>query len=143
VTAKNFTIRPATWSNDAAAIKAVRHKVFIEEQKVPEQLESDHYDTKSEYVVAKANDGQAIGCARLQPDGKVTRIAVLENWRRLGIGSEMLKELISIAKHRQQKTLYMHAQVQAKALYEAFGFKVSGDVFVEAGIEHVKMMRDL
>jgi len=139
----NFTIRSATWNNDSAAIKAVRHAVFIQEQEVPEELESDQFDADSAYVLAEAKDGQAIGCARLQPNGKVTRIAVLEKWRRLGVGSEMLKELISMAKRRQQKTLYMHAQVQAKALYEAFEFKSSGDVFTEAGIEHVKMTRDL
>lgn len=143
MTANKFHVRSATWSNDATAIKAVRHRVFIQEQNVPEELESDHFDTNSAYVLAESSNGQTIGCARLQPDGKVTRIAVLENWRRLGVGSEMLKELISMAKHQQQKTLYMHAQLQAKALYKAFGFKATGEVFTEAGIEHVKMTRDL
>jgi len=141
--AKTFTVRRASWTNDATAIQAVRHEVFILEQKVPEDLESDEYDTSSVYVLAETNDGQAIGCARLQRNGKVTRIAVVEKWRRRGVGSEMLKELISMATDQQHKSLYMHAQLQAKALYETLEFKVSGEVFLEAGIEHIKMTRDI
>ena len=39
--------------------------------------------------------------------------------------------------------LYLHAQVSAVSFYEKRGFKISGDVFDEAGIPHQEMELNL
>lgn len=136
-----FIIRSASWDADKKALMHVREIVFVHGQNVPASLESDDYDPVSSYVLAETTDGTPIGCARLQPDGKVTRIAVLEHWRRHGIARQMLSKVIEIADHQSITSLYLHAQLAAISLYEDFGFVQSGEQFEEAGIQHIKMTR--
>ncbi len=119
----------------------IRRVVFVEGQNVPASLESDDYDSDSWYVLAELTNGTPIGCARLQPNGKVTRIAVLDEFRRQGIAGQMLRDIITLAESNNMNTLYLHAQISAIGLYEQFDFVQSGDQFEEAGIQHVKMTR--
>jgi len=91
-----FTTRQASWKNDATELMHVRNEVFVQEQNVPAHIESDDYDPVSWYVLAESNDGTAVACARLQPNGKITRIAVRKPWRRQGIAREMLKQILSL-----------------------------------------------
>ncbi len=136
-----FTVHTASWDTDADAIMQIRYTVFVQEQKVPKELESDEYDHQSVYVIAKATTGDTIGCARLQPNGKITRMAVLKPWRRRGVAAAMLKEILQLAQEQPVPALYLHAQLSAIALYEQFGFKQMGEQFEEAGIVHIKMQR--
>ena len=137
----NFTVRTASWEQDKQQLMLVRHQVFVQEQQVPIELESDSYDQSSWYVLAETSNAEPVACARLQKNGKVTRIAVLKNWRRQGIARSMLGRLIEIAVQHQVDTLYLHAQLSAIPLYREFGFIQSGEQFEEAGIAHVKMTR--
>ncbi len=134
-----FIVRIASWDNDAAALMRIRKEVFVQEQKVPIELESDEYDSSSCYILAESYDNQPIACARLQPNGKVTRIAVLKPWRRLGVARAMLQQILDLAHKQERSTLYLHAQLSAITLYEEFGFTQAGKQFEEAGIEHIKM----
>ena len=134
-------IKPASWDADKAALMSVREEVFVKGQNVPASLESDDFDPVSFYVLAESTEGTPIACARLQPNGKVTRIAVLNSWRRRGIARQMLGEIIKIASNQGIKSLYLHAQLGAVTLYEEFGFVQGGEQFEEAGIQHIKMTR--
>ncbi len=136
-----FTTRPASWNKDKHALMQVRHAVFIEEQRVPASLESDDFDPISLYILAESLKALPIGCARLQPNGKVTRIAVLREYRRLGIAQQMLSDIITIAESKNLSSLYLHAQLEAVDLYKKFGFAQDGEQFEEAGIQHIKMVR--
>ena len=134
-------IKSASWDADKAALMSVREEVFVKGQNVPASLESDDFDPVSFYVLAESNEGVPIGCARLQPNGKVTRIAVLSSWRRCGIARQMLGKVIKIAGDQGIESLYLHAQLAAVSLYEEFGFTQCGEQFEEAGIQHIKMTR--
>ena len=137
-----FIIKSASWKADKAALMQVRETVFVHEQKVPSSLESDDFDPLSYYVLAESAEGVPVGCARLQPNGKLTRIAVLSDWRRCGIARQMLGKIIEIATDQDITTLYLHAQLTAIGLYEEFGFVQSGEQFEEAGIQHIKMIKN-
>ncbi|MEM8547722.1 MAG: GNAT family N-acyltransferase, partial [Pseudomonadota bacterium] len=65
------------WMHDLDDIRAVRKTVFIQEQNVPEQEEWDHWDPVSQHILAYHANRDAVGTARVQPDGKITRMAVL------------------------------------------------------------------
>ncbi len=134
-------IKSASWDADKTALMSVREEVFVKGQNVPASLESDDFDPVSFYVLAESNEGVPIGCARLQPNGKVTRIAVLSSWRRCGIARQMLGKVIKIAGDQGIESLYLHAQLAAVSLYEEFGFTQCGEQFEEAGIQHIKMTR--
>ena len=81
-----FTLREVDWTVDRDALRAVRWKVFVEEQRVPEDEEWDDYDPVSRHVIAAAADGAPVGTGRLLPDGHVGRMAVLKEWRGRGVG---------------------------------------------------------
>jgi predicted GNAT family N-acyltransferase len=117
--------------------------VFVREQGVPEELEWDGLDPACIHVLAWDDSGAAIGTARLHPKGKIGRMAVLKEWRGRGVGRAMLRALLEVASERGLTTVELGAQIQAIGFYEREGFRVSGDIFMDAGIPHRKMALDL
>src|SRR5947208_16002450 len=92
-----FTIRVLAWSEALPLARPVREQVFVEEQRVPRELELDEWDERSDHAVARDSRGQAIGTARLLPDGRLGRMAVLGEWRRRGVGTALLEALLEQA----------------------------------------------
>lgn len=135
-------IRPADWPADEAAIAQIRRKVFIEGQSVPEQLEWETLDPECAWFVAQAADA-LVAIARLTPAGRIGRMAVLDGWRGLGIGSGLLAMALDAARQRGLKAVELHAQSHAIAFYQRFGFTVAGPEFMEAGIPHRVMKLNL
>lgn len=137
-----FTVRRAAWHTDLDRLRGVREAVFVREQNVPQELEWDDIDAQCDHVLAEAQ-GEAVGTGRLLPDGHIGRMAVLPAWRNKGVGSAILSELVAMASERGIQRVALHAQTQAKAFYERHGFRTEGEEFLEAGIPHVNMVRDL
>jgi predicted GNAT family N-acyltransferase len=138
----NICVRPADWHADGEVLRALREEVFIREQSVPPELEWDEFDSQSRHVLAVA-DAIPIGTGRLLPDGHVGRMAVLRAWRGMGAGSALLSSLIDIARARGLQRVLLNAQVRALPFYLRHGFKVEGKEFLDAGILHRRMWRDL
>lgn len=138
-----FTLRDADFVRDGAALAAVRRAVFIEEQGVPEALEWDEFDAISRHLLAVADDGSLIGCARLLPDGHVGRMAVLSAWRRGGIGRALLDRIEQLARAGGHSQLRLSAQTHASGFYLAAGFQCEGEEYEEAGIPHIAMIKKL
>lgn len=135
-------IRKTDWAQDQAPLAAIRRKVFIEEQHVPEDMEWDEHDVASVHFLAE-DGGQPVGCVRLIPSGQISRLSVLENRRSEGIGVALLQAAIAEARARGLKEVFLHAQTHATSFYEAAGFLVDGGIFVEAGIPHRLMVKTL
>jgi predicted GNAT family N-acyltransferase len=135
-------IRVANWPVDKNSLSQIRHRVFVEEQKVPEDLEWDEFDESSAHFLVTIKD-QAIACARLKNDGQIGRMAVLAEYRNRGIGYQLLQYVIQYAAENEFKKLYLHAQLDAIAFYEKQGFTAKGDIFYEANIPHREMLRNL
>lgn len=138
----NIRIRRTSWAQDQAPLSAIRRKVFIEEQHVPEDMEWDEFDDDSVHFLAEDN-GIAVGCGRLLPSGQISRISVLEERRSEGIGRALLDAMIDEARSRGLKEVFLHAQTHATSFYEGAGFLVDGGIFVEAGIPHRLMVKSL
>ena len=136
------TLRAADWIVDRAALRAVREQVFVREQGVAVELEWDEFDPLCQHVVAEAA-GQAIGTGRLLPDGHIGRMAVLESWRGQGVGSALLEALLHLARARGTRRVQLNAQSRAMGFYQRHGFVAEGEEFIEAGIAHRSMWRDL
>ena len=136
------SIRAADWNVDRGALCAVREQVFVREQAVPIELEWDEFDPLCQHVVAEAA-GRVIGTGRLLPDGYIGRMAVLESWRGQGVGSALLESLMQIAGNRGIRRVKLNAQSRAVAFYLRHGFVAEGEEFIEAGIPHRSMWRDV
>lgn len=120
----------------------VRKKVFVIEQNVPESLEWDKYDDTALHVIYKV-DESIVGTGRivfLNDAAKIGRVAVLKSYRNQGIGKMIIQFLIEAAKKRGKKTIFANVQIRAQKFYEKLGFKRVGNTFIEAGIEHIKMI---
>ena len=138
-----FTVRILAWREALPLARPVREKVFIEEQNVPRELEWDEWDERSDHAVARDAGGQAIGTARLLPDGRIGRMAVLREWRRRGVGAALMEGLLRKAREQSMSRVTLHAQTHAAGFYRRFGFSERGGEFWEAGIPHVEMTLEL
>jgi predicted GNAT family N-acyltransferase len=138
-----FTVHLVFWRDAEPLLRAIREVVFIQEQKVPPELEWDDLDNTCHHALALSSGGDAIGCGRITPDGKIGRIAVLAEWRRKRIGTAILELLVDYARSQHYTQVELNAQVQAIPMYDKFGFKVTGDLFMDANIPHRKMILPL
>jgi predicted GNAT family N-acyltransferase len=125
---------------------AIRRRVFIEEQHVPEEIEMDDDDAHAFHALATL-EGVAIGCGRMVEHGarevKIGRMAVLQEFRNTGIGATILRFLIDRARTNGVRKAILHAQLTAEGFYLKEGFTPIGEVFEEAGIAHRLMERAL
>ena len=130
------------WEAAQREAQRIRFTVFVEEQRVPADLEMDENDAASLHALAYA-DGRAIGTGRLLPDGHIGRMAVLKEWRGRGAGKAMLRKLIDAARARGHREVALSAQIHALEFYRAEGFEPEGAVYEEAGIPHQAMRLQL
>lgn len=130
------------WREAQAAAKRIRFEVFVEEQRVPAEIELDEHDAHCVHALAY-RDARAIGTGRLLPDGHIGRMAVLESERGKGIGKALLRALVDAARRRGDREVLLSAQVHAVGFYRAEGFEPQGPVYEEAGIPHQAMRRSL
>ena len=137
---KPFQIRPAYWREERKALARIRERVFVREQGVPLELEWDDLDKGALHLLAVSAAGDPIGTARMLADGHIGRMAVLPEWRRRGVGSALLRELLHIATERSISTPFLDAQSRAVDFYRRHGFKVAGEEFMDAGIPHRHMV---
>jgi predicted GNAT family N-acyltransferase len=123
---------------------ALRHAVFVVEQRVPEALERDALDDGAFHVVAL--DGErCIGTGRLVRQaggvGRVGRMAVEAAWRRRGVGDLLLAALEARARTEGLLEIELHAQCYVERFYLRNGYARDGEPFEEAGIDHVVMRK--
>ena len=132
-----------SWKQASKNAHAVRKKVFIEEQGVPQDLELDEFDPICWHAIA-FEGSQCIGTGRLVPmgvnQGQIGRMAVLPQFRGKGIGKAILIKLIELAKTQKISSLILHSQVPAIPFYEKYGFNPQGPIYEEAGIDHRNMI---
>jgi predicted GNAT family N-acyltransferase len=124
------------------AVFALRHEVFVVGQDVPEELERDELDAVSDHAVAVVDD-QVVGTGRLLPDGTIGRMAVSSAVRGQGIGAAVLTVLEERARERGLAAVELHAQVHALGFYDRYGYVPFTEVYLEAGIEHRSMRKEL
>jgi len=135
-------IKRVSSDREMAQAFAIRLRVFVREQGVPEDIELDRDDRRAIHFLAFIST-RAVGTARLVRRGhgaKIGRMAVLKSYRGKGVGRKLLKGADSAAKKLGAKKIYLHAQVPVIGFYEKLGFRCVGPVFEEAAIPHRKMV---
>ncbi|MFB6130513.1 MAG: GNAT family N-acetyltransferase [Salinigranum sp.] len=139
-------VRIAHTPETRADAMAVREAVFVDEQGIPPGLERDGRESESIHFVAYES-GRPVGAARLRPldgdVGKVERVAVVPAVRGEGWGRRLMDAVESAARRRGMGRLTLHAQASVVGFYDRLGYERVGDVFAEAGIEHVEMVASL
>lgn len=137
-----LAVRLGSWGELADEASAIRFTVFVDEQKVPAELELDEFDAVSCHALAQVG-AAVVGTGRLLPDGHIGRMAVLAGWRGQGVGAALLRALIDEARRRGMARVVLNAQTHALGFYARFGFSPEGDEYEEAGLPHRTMHRAL
>ncbi len=129
-----------------SACKALRVRVFVQEQGVPLEEEFDEHDASALHAVALA-DSRVVGTGRLYSPSpgqyQIGRMAVEPAFRRRGIGGRVLEFLEECARRRGASQVILHAQTYVLAFYLRHGYVAEGRPFMEAGIQHVRMAKPL
>jgi predicted GNAT family N-acyltransferase len=96
---------------------AIRRRVFIEEQHVPEEIELDDDDALAFHALATVGTRE-IGCGRMLDHGdgevKIGRMAVLPEFRGTRVGRDILRFLMDRARARGLRKAVLHAQLSAE-----------------------------
>ncbi len=125
---------------------ALRREVFVEEQSVPVSREMDGEDAAARHFALK-DDGAIIATCRVRRMGsaaKIERMAVQKNSRRKGIGQELMKYVLQqLAGAGDIQLLKLSSLADAVPFYERLSFKKRGPEYMEAGMPHYDMTREL
>jgi predicted GNAT family N-acyltransferase len=139
-------IRRVTTREDLAAAYEIREMVFVAGQGVPLELERDVLDHVAVHVLARRN-GTPVATGRLvaRDDGVgvLGRIAVVESERGFGLGVAVVWALEDCGRDLGLERIELHAQTHALAFYQRLGYQPFGEEYVEAGIPHVSMDKEI
>jgi len=135
------------WAQLGDGAGKVRREVFIDEQRIPKELEWDEHDATALHAVARNRLGQVIATGRMVAEApglaRVGRMAVNRLLRGGGHGEAVLRALEAAAAARGDSEVMLHAQRSAEAFYKRLGYALHGEPFEEAGIAHIEMRRKL
>ncbi len=134
-----IVIKTVGFKESFTDIEEIRTSVFIKEQHVPIEMEWDEFDNDSMHILAYYNN-KPVGTARLLNDGHIGRMAVLKDYRNRNIGQNMLKYILKLAKNKSIQRIQLSAQEHAVEFYKKYGFSVTSDVYLDAGIPHYDMV---
>lgn len=144
---KNAKISEVSWRDAESHLRAVRTPVFIVEQFVTPEFEWDELDASAVHLLAMLEDlnlePQPIACLRIIDYHKIGRMAVLKEYRGMGLGAALLLEAVHICKLHGSTSIYLSAQTHAIAFYEKCGFKVTSAEYQDVHIPHVDMQLEL
>lgn len=127
----------------------IRNSVFIIEKGVPEEIEIDEYDSMNEmcahFLVRYQNtDAGTVRCLNVSDDTlKIQRFCILREYRNSGLGRAILEYVESQYKKQGFNTIKMDAKYEVFGFYEKCGYRKVSDVFMEANVQHVKMMKKI
>lgn len=140
-----YTVAPCTHGDSRwEGVVRLRLRVYVDEQKVPLELELDEYD-RSAWHLALLWQDTVVGTLRVvwEPDevAHIGRLAIAADHRKKGLASVLIQRAIDEAINRGCRRAVLDAQTWITHLYAAFGFSVTGDEFLDAGIPHFRMVR--
>lgn len=141
-------IKIATGDKEIADCMEIRKLVFETEQGIDNAKDFDGKDEASDHVIVYI-DTQPIGTARVRyldsekKVAKIERVAVLKEYRKLGIGKLIMEFLHDQLEEKGVKKVTLDSQEYAKGFYENMGYIQEGEPFEEVGIPHVKMTKKI
>jgi predicted GNAT family N-acyltransferase len=128
-------------------LRNIRIQVFVIEQQIPWQWEFDEHDTSAFHLIVE-NNQQIIGTGRFYPSNddsiyKLGRMAILKNFRGLGIGTKILNKFEDIAKSKNISEIYLEAQSDKLNFYLKQNYVPKGDKYIMDGIYHNLMSKTI
>lgn len=124
----------------------LRSEVFVVEQQCV-YLDADGKDLSCQHLMLY-HQKELVAYARIVPPGisfkepSIGRIVSSKRVRKTGFGKELVRLAINnCIRLHGNRDIKIGAQLYLKSFYESFGFKVTGEVYDEDGIDHIHMLR--
>jgi YbgC/YbaW family acyl-CoA thioester hydrolase len=137
-------LKTGDWTSLEQHALPLRLEVFVNEQGVPQELEQDSEDEGALHAVMLNALEDCVATARLLPSkngvARIGRMCVSKHLRGIGLGQSILNALIECSRSRADLCIELHAQVSALEFYRQAGFQATGEIFLEAGLEHQTMV---
>lgn len=141
-----MNIKRITTEDDLHEALNIRKTVFIEEQHVSEFDEFDTLQEQCQHVLVY-HENQPVGTGRVRivdHTAKLERICILKPYRKYGLGKVIVSGLEEIIKEKGLTACkILHGQTQATGFYQKLGYQISSQEFMEDGIPHVLMTKDI
>ena len=123
------------------ALCRLRVDVFVVEQQCPyPELDGRDLEPGTEHLWVE-EDGEVLATLRVLDDGSsraIGRVATAASARGRGLAARLVEAALATY---GQGPLHLGAQAHLEGWYERFGFRRSGEGYVEDGIPHVPMHR--
>ena len=124
------------------ALCRLRVDVFVVEQRCPyPELDGRDLEPATEHLWLE-QDGEVLATLRVLDDGPsraIGRVATAAGARGRGLAARLMEEALA---GYGTRPLHLGAQAHLESWYERFGFRRSGEGYVEDGIPHLPMRRE-
>ena len=145
VNQEGLCLKPVTSPIDMWHAVNIRQFVFREEQKVSyeeDEVFEEQLESKTYLIYVKEKVIGTIRYRFVDDAYKVERFAILKEYRGKGYGKAVLDYFTNmIWEQFNPCTIYLNGQVQALGFYLKCGFSPVGEIFQEANIDHIKMIK--
>lgn len=122
----------------------IRQKVFVEEQGFIDEF--DEIDNLATHIIAY-DDVRPIATCRIFTNDLgeffIGRIAVIKEYRGLGLGSTMIRKAEEVIVGLGGHTIKIHAQTRARQFYEKAGYKTTDVTDFEEGVPHIWLTKKI
>lgn len=102
---------------------------------------------KEQVIFVFEENGIVQGCVLLQHYDAITfklrQMAVDPVIQKMGIGAQLIAAAEHFAIQQGKQRILLHARAEAVRFYEKSGYHVAGQPFLEVGINHYKMEKQL
>lgn len=141
VSLKTFDTAEVTWRDRGKMIRKAREAVLVRELGLPKSMAADETDETAIHWVAEDGDGQVAGAVRMDLEGHIGRLVVVEAHRGQGIGYSLLELAVTKATRFGYTRASLDGLAALAPLYEKAGFQAVGQAWQAQGYEHQRFER--
>lgn len=129
------------YPQDLSACFKIRKTVFVQEQKFDEAIEIDKIDNQAHHILMLIDDMPVATARYFIENSKwhLGRFCVLKEYRKLGLGYELLAKIEEDIKSKGENYLYLSSQYPVREFYKKCGYEQVGEVYLEEDYPHIKM----
>ncbi|MCH3971404.1 MAG: GNAT family N-acetyltransferase [Oscillospiraceae bacterium] len=145
---ENLKMLPATDNNTLKQCLQIRNAAFTLEKGVPKSIEIDEYDCLNDQcthflIQFKNENAGTIRCLKVSDTViRIQRFCFYKHFRKDGLGKAVMEYIEKKYREKGIIKIVMDAKFEVCGFYEKCGYRKMSDLFIEAGIEHVKMEKN-